>query len=266
MSDLWTDSTGVLLSGGVLGTFVGNAIGAKNYKVAGQYLQIAYYVATLIAIPVIILWCFTGPVLKFFGIEEQLANASWNYALLLMAALPARIIFRNTSAFFNAQKITKPSLQASIFGITINLIFGYIFVFGNPEGSLGLPAFEGYGFYACPIVTVTVEYVMTSVMSYKLKTHPFENDIWPDAGWSMKNIESDKVKEYLKQYVPMAASIASDFWRVAAIGVVCTVIGENELAAFNISYRILWMTLTFVGSVGGAMGIKISQAFGAGDA
>lgn len=106
--------------------------------------------------------------------------------------------------------------------MSVNLILGYIFVIGVSEGVLGLPAFGGYGFYACPIVTVSVEYVMTCVMSYKLKTHPFENDIWPDAGWSMKNIESDKVRLYLKQYVPMAASIASDFWRVAAIGVVCT--------------------------------------------
>ena len=34
---------------------------------------------------------------------------------------------------------------------------------------------------------------------------------------------------------------------------------------FNVSYRVLWISLTLVGSIGGACGIKISQSFGAGD-
>ena len=38
LSDLWTDSTGVFLQGRVLGTFVGNAVGAENYEMAGIYL------------------------------------------------------------------------------------------------------------------------------------------------------------------------------------------------------------------------------------
>ena len=37
------------------------------------------------------------------------------------------------------------------------------------------------------------------------------------------------------------------------------------MAVFNVSYRILWICLTFIGSLGSACGIKISTAFGAGD-
>jgi hypothetical protein len=35
VGDLWMSSTGVLMHGGVLGTFVGNSIGAGNKKQAG---------------------------------------------------------------------------------------------------------------------------------------------------------------------------------------------------------------------------------------
>ena len=38
LSDLWTESSGVLLQAAVLGTFVANAIGAKEYEMAGKYL------------------------------------------------------------------------------------------------------------------------------------------------------------------------------------------------------------------------------------
>ena len=38
-ADLWTSSTGVFIQGRVLGTFVGQAIGAGNRDMAGVWLQ-----------------------------------------------------------------------------------------------------------------------------------------------------------------------------------------------------------------------------------
>jgi hypothetical protein len=81
----------------------------------------------------------------------------------------------------------------------------------------------------------------------------------------MANIEWDMVKKYLTQYIPQALSISEAFVRVAAIGAVCTTLGHLQLGVFNMSYRVLWITLTFIGSVGSACGIKISAALGAGD-
>lgn len=112
--------------------FVGNAIGAKKYKIAGQYLQIAYFVSFLILIPVVILWSITGPVLKSLGNDEELSNASWKYALLLMCALPGRIVFKNLTEYFGAMKITKPAVRTSAIGITVNLLVGLPLVLGWP--------------------------------------------------------------------------------------------------------------------------------------
>jgi hypothetical protein len=117
-------------------------------------------------------------------------------------------------------KILKPSVRAALIGVTVNLLVGLPLVVGWP-----IKDFDGYGFYACPMVTTSVEWCMMLFMAYNLKTMVTENDCWPDLGWSMKNIEKDLVKKYLTQYVPMALSIASDFWRVAAIGAVCTTLG-----------------------------------------
>ncbi len=136
---------------------------------AGQYLQIAFYVQFIISIPVIILWCFTGPVLK--GLEDVLkpqegegldpskvmtseewadmTSASWGFAMILMTALPARIVFRNVSSYFGSMKILKPAVRSSVVGITMNLLLGLPLVVGY-----GIKNFDGYGFYACPTVTL----------------------------------------------------------------------------------------------------------------
>ena len=65
-------------------------------------------------------------------------------------------------------------------------------------------------------------------------------------------------------YFPAALALASDFWRVAAIGAVAAVLGPEEIAVFNCSYRVMWICLTFIGSMGSAMAIHLGTALGAG--
>ena len=43
LSDLWTMTTNVLLSGRILGILIGGAVGAGNAKLAGIYLQVSRY-------------------------------------------------------------------------------------------------------------------------------------------------------------------------------------------------------------------------------
>ena len=73
------------------------------------------------------------------------------------------------------------------------------------------------------------------------------------------------VKDYILQYLPSALSTCSDYWRAAVIGGICTKLGNLELGVFNMSYRVLMITLTFISSLGIACGIKIASALGAGD-
>jgi Na+-driven multidrug efflux pump len=140
-----------------------------------------------------------------------------------------------------------------------NLVFGLWLVLGY-----FVKDWEGYGFQACPMVTSSVQWVMVFyIVTWFVLIRKLHAKCWP--GWSWGHITKGRVHEYLKQYIPLALSIASDFWRVAAIGAICTDIGKIQLGVFNVSYRILWICLTFIGSLSSACGIKISQALGAGD-
>ena len=57
--------------------------------------------------------------------------------------------------------------------------------------------------------------------------------------------------------------VLSDFWRMSAVGALAATLGERDLAVFNSSYRIMWLSLTLVRSVSSAVLIKLGHAFGA---
>eukprot|EP00747_Dinoflagellata_sp_TGD_P124662 gnl/TRDRNA2_/TRDRNA2_174036_c0_seq1.p1 gnl/TRDRNA2_/TRDRNA2_174036_c0~~gnl/TRDRNA2_/TRDRNA2_174036_c0_seq1.p1 ORF type:complete len:341 (+),score=38.42 gnl/TRDRNA2_/TRDRNA2_174036_c0_seq1:75-1025(+) len=140
----------------------------------------------------------------------------------------------------------------------LNLVGTLVFVLG-----LGIPNWNGFGFVACPVVTTVVEYFqiffMWFVFCYWKQLH---TECWP--GWSLEHITKDRVMQYIKMYLPAALSIGSDFWRVAAIGAVAKTLSADSLGVFNLSYRICWVCLTFVGSLVGAVGIQLNIALGKG--
>ena len=53
---------------------------------------------------------------------------------------------------------------------------------------------------------------------------------------------------------------------MGVIGAIAARLGETEVGLFNASYRILWITLIFIGAIAGASGIKIALRLGKGKA
>ena len=86
---------------------------------------------------------------------------------------------------------------------------------------------------------------------------------WPRAvGWcgiSPAFVTKSRVREYLKLYVPAALSIASDFWRMSAVGAFAASLSTLDLAVFTASYRVMWISLVLTGSLTGGVGIKVAH-------
>ena len=261
LSDLWTQSTGVFIMSRVAGIFCGQAVGAGNKKLAGVWLQVSYAVLGAILLPVAALWLATTPVLRrLFGVDWPLARDAGYYARALCVCLPARVAFSQLSVFFQSQRIMQPSVVASFVALCCNVLFGYLLVLGTGAAS----SFHGLGFHACPWVTTAMEYVQVGVLYFVFcRWQRLHAPCWPDGGWSRSHITRERVRNYWSLYWPAALSIASDFWRFSLIGAFAAHMGADQVAVFNASYRILWFVLTFVGSLAGAVGIKLGLAFGA---
>mmetsp|Transcript_7185 Transcript_7185/g.10500 ORF Transcript_7185/g.10500 Transcript_7185/m.10500 type:complete len:498 (+) Transcript_7185:180-1673(+) len=259
LSDLWTSSSGILIQGSVLGILVGQAVGADNPKLAGIYLQVSFCVLSCMAVVVIVVWSFTEEFWLAFGESPELAKDAGYFANVLAFGIPGRIIFSQLSQYFSAQRIMHPEVVTSTTALSLNLAFGLIFVFGIP-----FPNFDGFGFAACPIVTAVVIYLQILVFWYFfLFRQRLHEPSW--GGFAPHEITWERIRTFSSLYFPAAFSLASDFWRVFAVGAIAARLGETEVGVFNTSYRIMWIALVIVGSISGASGVRTSLCLGNGD-
>jgi Na+-driven multidrug efflux pump len=124
-----------------------------------------------------------------------------------------------------------------------------------------IPNFEGYGFVACPVVTMGVTYMqLVFFLFYYIWLEQLHLPCWP--GWKFSEITWQRMWTFMDLYFPSALSAASDYWRVAIIGIVSAKMGDTEVAVYNTSYRIIWITLALTMAVSGAAGINISLRLG----
>eukprot|EP00970_Alexandrium_tamarense_P000057 scaffold6_cov190-Alexandrium_tamarense.AAC.53 len=150
LSDLWSMCTGVILQGRVLTILVGQSVGANNPHLALIYLRISFLILGTLSIPVMIAWTFTQQIWEFFGQSTAVAKDAGYYSFAFIFSIPAQIGWSQLAQFFSAQRVMKPEVVASLMALACNLVLGVVFVLGVP-----LKGFGGYGFKACPIVTVT---------------------------------------------------------------------------------------------------------------
>jgi len=249
-------TTGPLLNGRILGVLIGGAVGAGNPKLAGIYLQVSYLVLFAISLIVFLAWHLTEQVWLWFGSDPEISEMAGYYAKALSFAIPGIVAFGQLSQYFTAQRIMHPAVSSTAVGLFANVLFGLIFVLG-----WFIPGFEGYGFEACPIVTVVTTYVQPVFMLvfyvYFQKLH---EACWP--GFQLSEITWNRIKTFSELYFPSAMSNSSDFFRVAAIGSVAASMGETEVAVFNTAYRIMWIAYIFVIAIASAASINMSIRLG----
>jgi len=248
--------TAVFIQGRILGVLVGAAVGANNPHLAGIYLQVSYWVLGWILIVVFACWYVTPYVWIAYGSDREVSIMAGYYARVLALSLPGQLAYSQLSQFFSAQRIMHPEVMSSAAALTLNLVFGLIFVLGIP-----IPGWHGFGFAACPIVTAVVVYIQVFAIWFVfIHRQRLHEPCW--GGWSRKEVTWERIRTFCDLYVPAALGTSSDFWRVAVIGAVAAKLGEDEVAVFNTSYRIMWIVLVLVNALASASGIKTSLRLG----
>jgi len=284
LSDFWTSMSSVFISDSVLGAMMGQAYGARNYDMVGTWFQISMTLFSWVLIPVFVLWCLTAPVLQYgLGIEADVASYAGYYAIVSALCLPAKLVNGKLSTFFTSQRITGPSSKTTPLALALNLVFGLQFVLGIPYAGIN------YGFWACPWVTTLVEWFLlffvVGVWVFYLRSHEkcygpklhewnYFRDVFVAPMLAGADSERfayynanirPKLWEFARLTVPATLALASDFWRMSAIGLLAGTLGNKEVAVFNASYRIAWMNLVIIGAFSSACVTQLGIALGTGD-
>jgi len=261
VADLWTSSTGVFIQGRVLGTFVGQAVGAGKPDMAGVWLQVSLACLVPLTVIPLVLWStLTSTVISLMTTDTSLLAPGALYAGVLASALPGRVLYSQLSQYLTARHVMYPTTLSAAAALLANLGLGLFFILGLPHIA-GFP--HQFGFSAAAPVTVSSEYVQLLallLLGFVIGRH--QRGAWPENGWTVSNLTRSRVGEFYKLYLPSALATGSDFWRVTVIGVIAARQGALEVAVFNVGYRFLWICLMFSGALARAAGIQIAIAIG----
>lgn len=263
LSDLFTNCTGVFVQARVLTILCGNALGAENHQLAGIYLQVSLIVLAGVVAVVMLIWQCTTFFWTHMDTDPVVtASMAGYYARVLSLSLPAQLAFSQIAQYFQAQRIMHPEVQAATLAMLLNLVAGLVLVLG-----MGVPNnWKGFGFRACPWVTTFVVYFQLAfVWIVYIQMQQLHQPCW--GGWKWSEITRSRIRTFGDLYVPAALSSASDFWRVAVIGVfVAKYLGEAAVAVFNTSYRVMWIVLIMISAISSAAGIQTTLRLGKQDA
>lgn len=284
LSDFYTGAFGPLMQDSVLNSKVGPAYGAGNKDMVCIWVQVSATVYAWATLFIIAAFCTTGPALHYgLGTPEPIAGYAGYYSTVMALCLPARFINGKITAFFTAQAKTRPSRDTTVLALLLNLVFGLQLVLGIPLAALG-----SYGFWACPIVTTCVEWFITALYFFVycglLRYHdecwgaiPSQWSVFRDVFLAPVVARADsehfayynehikpRIREYVRLAFPANLALASDFWRMSAIGLLAGTLGEKNVAVFNASYRLAWMNMTVIGSFSSAACTQLGIMLGTG--
>ncbi len=103
-----------------LGIVCPHAIGAENYFLAGQYVQIAMVLYFIFAIPVMgVWWFFMGDCIRLFGLDESVVVIGEEYTKIVIFHYILEGIFE---AYTGLLDMVGYALQATIFDIIVGIV------------------------------------------------------------------------------------------------------------------------------------------------
>lgn len=127
-----------------LDTFCSQAYGAGKKELVGLHFQRCSAMIFVIAIPVIIIWWLSSPILHIFVPNKELTDLAQLYLRIISFGTPGYILFETGKRFLQAQGIFQAAQYVLFICTPINIILNYILVWDSRIG---------IGFAGAPLAT-----------------------------------------------------------------------------------------------------------------
>lgn len=120
-------------------TLISQAFGARNFRRIGIITQRGIAVGFVLGIPIGLLWWNSDILLQALDQPPEVIELSHWYIRVLLAGVPAAIIFESIKKHFINIGLTTLPLLITFIGTVINLLAGYSLVYHSPLGVFGAP-------------------------------------------------------------------------------------------------------------------------------
>jgi len=231
--------------------------GARQPEMIGRYTRQGLWLAVVIGILFIALMhVLAEPLLVFVGVAVEFRDMTVGYAEAIVWGAPGIVAF---FAFrFTTEGIghTRPIMYTSLLGLSANVFFNYVFMFGH----FGAPAMGAVG---CGVASAITMWLMMMVLGSYIYLHPRYEPL--EIFRRVSSLRLPVLKEIFVLGMPIAVTITAEAGLFSAVSILVGTRGPDITAAHQIALNFASTMFMIPLAFSSATTIRIGHALGAGD-
>lgn len=201
-------------------------VGAKKSGEVGHYVRQGFWLALLVAIPMVWFGQNAEAVFVLFGLESEIVELSDDYLSAITLGIPFAYMYLVMRMCSEGIAHTRPIMYISIFGMCTNVFFNWVLMYGN----LGFPAMGAKGCgYASALNLIVMSIILLVYVNKHYRYKPlkiFKQFEWPQLSESV---------EILRLGLPIAGSLVAEIGLFACAALLMGGLGTNTIAAHQIA-------------------------------
>jgi MATE family multidrug resistance protein len=211
--------------GDALVALVAQSVGSGNRKLAGIWLQTSLVVITVAALPVGVVWWYTGDLLALAGVSDEVRDLATSFARLSLPGLLPDVWFGAFAQWLNGQQLVQATLPWHLAAVAFNLVTSIILVHG--VGSWG-----GMGFVGAPIATnCTIVLRGVGVWWWVVKVRRLHEPSWQP--WTTASLSGTRLKTFLVQALPAGLAGLIEQAQFVVVTLMVSSLGETQVATHS---------------------------------
>lgn len=237
--------------GSALETLCGQSFGAKQKHMLGIHLQRAMLVLMLVAIPVAIVWAYTGQILLACGQDPEIAAAAGLYAQWLIPSIFAYGLLQCLIRFLQTQNIVFPMMLTSGITTLIHILVCWLLVFKSGLGNKGAA------------LAIAISYwINVFLLALYVKFSPSCKYSW--TGFS-REVFHDMLN-FVRLAIPSASMVCLEMWSFELLVLLSGLLPNPKLetSALSVSLNTSAMVFMVPYGLGAVVSTRVSNELGAG--
>jgi MATE family multidrug resistance protein len=206
--------------GSAVETLCGQAYGAQRHHMLGIYMQRATIVLLGTAIPLAVIYVFSGPLLVILGQSPEIASAAATFVYGLIPQIFAYAVNFPIQKFLQSQSIMAPSAYTSAVTVVIHIVLSYVLVYKLGMGLLGASFMLSVSWWVMVVAQFT--YIVTSQRCRLTWT-----------GFSTKAFSN--LPEFLKLSAGSAVMLCLETWYFQMLVLMAGLLDDPEIALSSLS-------------------------------